>query len=358
MKKTSRLALAAGAGALALAFTGSAFAAYSPKLFVRTTTGAAGAGSGVTIDVRVGATDDPTAAVSIYVPNGYQLNSPAAGTDIGDVDATASAADLAGAVLPLKGDLLVVAPATYATLQAQCGVAVVAATWDLHLTAAGQTLDVPVFVVATAGAEQAIGQYKLVICLPPPDVPAGTPGRATFGAKLLTAKFNSTAFTNPTATGEYRWRSLWTPYVPSAGVVNRAGTVEAQAVVFFPTQLALAAKKTVKHVKVKGKLKPVTIVSVTATLTQNGAGLAGTRVSILGNGKLLKTIATNASGKVTITGTVTGKLVFTAKATLADRDLGTAGCTQSFPPVPCIDATVAGQALTGRNSVTVIAARR
>src|SRR5256885_9771 len=82
------------------------------------------------------------------------------------------------------------------------------------------------FVVATAGPEASLGATKLVVCLPPPDVPVGTPGRATFGAKLLSATFSASAITEPKASADLRWTSLWTPYTPGKGTPNPAGSVE------------------------------------------------------------------------------------------------------------------------------------
>ena len=62
------------------------------------------------------------------------------------------------------------------------------AVWIMNLSVAGQTLAVPMYVNPTVGPEQALGGYKLSICLPPPDVPVGTPGRAFQGAQLLDAQ--------------------------------------------------------------------------------------------------------------------------------------------------------------------------
>ena len=76
-----------------------------------------------------------------------------------------------------------------------------------------------------------------MVCLPPPDIPPGTPGRAQFGAKLLTAVFDSSAITEPTATGDYRWTSPFTPYTPTKGTPNAAGTVETQSISHIPTPL-------------------------------------------------------------------------------------------------------------------------
>ena len=355
------MALVAAVSALALTFAGSALASFSPKFTIQNATAAAGSGGGVQISATVGANDDPTSRVVFYVPNGYQLNSPAIGTRLGGVTASAQAADLGGAILPLTGDLLVVNPTTYATQQAQCGVTTVAATWDLHLTAAGQTLDVPVFVVQTAGTETALGQFKLQICLPPPDVPAGTPGRAAFGAKLLSAVFTSNAFTNPPATGDYRWRALWTPYTPRTGSPNAAGSVETQSLVRIPTQLTVTAKKkvTAKKVKVRGKLRTIhtTTATVTAKVTENGDPVSGASVTITMNGKTVKTATTGAAGTASVTVKVTGKKTFSGSATIEDRDLGAAGCTQPVFGVPCADATIGGQKLTATGAVSVTAAK-
>ena len=112
MRKTIRFALLVGASFASLAFAGTALAAFSPKLIVTSATPqAAGGGGAVRIGAIVGATDDPTAKTSIYVPTGYQVNTTSAiGTKLGDVTATAAAADLGGAVLPLTGELDVAAP--------------------------------------------------------------------------------------------------------------------------------------------------------------------------------------------------------------------------------------------------------
>src|SRR6476646_7225181 len=226
MRKSIRAALFACAVLSTLALASSAFAAYtSPKLVVASLTPqAAGSGGPVRVGVTVANTDDPTARVQIYIPAGYQIGTPAAGTKLGDVTATAAAADLGGAILPLTGELQAVA--ANPTGAAQCQVAA-SQYWNLHLTAAGQTLDIPLYVVAANATETASGyQAKLVVCLPPPDVPAGTPGRATFGAKLLSASFGASSITQPVASGDYRWTSLFTPYNPGKGTPDPAGTVD------------------------------------------------------------------------------------------------------------------------------------
>ena len=85
-------------------------------------------------------------------------------------------------------------------------------------------------VDATAGAEAALGSYKLVVCLPPDDVPPGTPGRATNGARLLDATFTTNnVFTVPA--GAAVWKTITTPYAPAIGRPNPAATVETRAYV-------------------------------------------------------------------------------------------------------------------------------
>src|SRR5690348_5763705 len=214
MKKAIRLAAMAGAVFASLAFAGSALASFSPKLVVSSATPQA-TGSGPTrVGVVVANADDPTAKVTIYVPQGYQLGSPAAGTKLGDVTATAAAADLGGAVLPLTGELQAITqgsltPAGQAAAAACAQGETPSQYWNLHLTAAGQTLDIPMFVYPGSAPVLATGyQTRLCVFLPPPDVPAGTPGIATFGAKLLSATFASSAITQPAAAGDYRWTSL------------------------------------------------------------------------------------------------------------------------------------------------------
>ena len=370
MRKSIRATLFACAALSTLAFAGSAFAAYtSPKLVVASLTPqSAGAGGAVRIGVTVDNSDDPTARVQILIPAGYQIGSPAAGTKLGDVTATAAAADLGGAILPLTGELQAVAPnAAGAT---QCGVAA-SQYWNLHLTAAGQTLDIPMYVATANANETASGyQAKLVVCLPPPDVPAGTPGRATFGAKLLSASFGASAITQPVATGDYRWTSLFTPYNPGKGTPNAAGTVETQSIRHVPTQIKLnVAKqkltsfKTIKRNGKKVRVKVIrTRITFSSAVTENGAPASATITTTAAGKKVggakgsfiltVKSATLTATGVVNkVTSVPTGQ---TASANdLYYRALGTAACvkTAAFGGLPCVDATVG--ASTVKASVVV-----
>jgi hypothetical protein len=371
MKKAIRLAALASAVFASLAFAGSALASFSPKLVISSATGS----STTRLGVVISNSDDPTAKVSIYIPNGYQLGAPAAGTKLGDVTATASAADLGGAVLPLTGELDAIAPtATTNAAAAQCGVSPTQ-TWDLHLTAAGQALDIPMFVVPAGAPEAAVGyQAKLVVCLPPPDVPAGTPGRATFGAKLLSASFTSSAITQPGASGDFRWTSLWTPYNPGKGTPNAGGSVEVQSIRHLPTavKLTVTKKKVTKTVrrKIHGTFRKVTVVSTvvrfSSTVTSNGAAAASAAITTTAGGKKVGgasgsfVLKSGKSAVVTATAVVnsdsgsvpTGQTA-NPTADLFFHDLGQAGCVKTviFGGLPCLDATLGGEIVSATSAV-------
>ena len=88
-------------------------------------------------------------------------------------------------------------------------------------------------------AEVAAGYpTKLVVCLPPPDVPVGTPGRAAFGAKLLSAHVRrrprSPSRPPPATTAGRRCGRRTTP---ARARRTPAGTVETQAIRHVPTEL-------------------------------------------------------------------------------------------------------------------------
>ncbi len=95
------------------------------------------------------------------------------------------------------------------------------------LSAAGQTLTVPTYLVPTSGATAPAGPAFIAICLPPPDVPVGTPGRATFGAKVYSAELTINGVFSAVASGA--WLSTWVPYKPGAGTANPAAVVVAPA---------------------------------------------------------------------------------------------------------------------------------
>jgi hypothetical protein len=318
------------ASVAALIAVPAAIAAYtSPKLEVtRTATGA-------TVKASLSPDDDPTASVRIFVPSGTQLTtSQAPGAVLGPVRAIVKALDLAGADLPLEGQLVVAAPGQVpAATVTQCtGGATPLATWLMVLSAAGQTLTVPTYLVATTGTQAALGPAYLQICLPPPDVPAGTPGRATFGAKVYSAELTINGVFSTVAVGA--WVGFWTPYTPLVGAVNAARTVASPAAI-APGAVTLSAKRSGRGAVVSG------------AVTQAGQPRAGATVTILG-GTAKARLTTRKLVRVGANGRFSTKFAvgtwFRATA-VASGGAAAPLCTQlsaALAPIPCVNPTVNG----------------
>lgn len=326
---------AALASVAALIAVPAALAAYtSPKLEIRQ------AGGLVTVKASLSPDDDPTASVRIFAPTGTQLTtSQAPGTVLGPVKAIVKALDLAGADLPLEGQLVVAASGQVPpAAQAAClqGVAPLA-TWLMVLTAAGQTLTVPTYLVATSGAQTALGPGYIQICLPPPDLPPGTPGRATFGAKVYSAELAINGVFGSVPLGA--WVAFWTPYTPLVGAVNVAGTVASPAAI-APGAVSLAAKRSGKGATVTGRV------------TQAGQARGGTSVTIFGGAKATglkrlgkaKVAANGAYSFKAKTGTFFRATAVAASASAAPL------CTALAPllPAPCVNPTTNGFTATSK----------
>ena len=209
MRTLTRLAIIGGASTLALALAAPALAAFTPRLDVSVPNGLNASGQ-VKIHTAVGPTDDTTARLVIYSPVRFTVNGGAVGSVIGTADARVRAGDLGGAIVPVPGDIEVRAPTgtalvsgvpvPLAQLATTCtGTTTHTAYWVFKLTAAGNALELAAFFDLTTGAEQALGTSKITFCLPPDDVPAGTPGRSPLGIKLVDSvlTFNRGVFTNP-----------------------------------------------------------------------------------------------------------------------------------------------------------------
>ncbi len=318
------------AALVALVAVPAALAAYtSAKLEVRQ------AGTATTVKASLDPNDDPTASVRIFAPAGTQLTTTQApGTTLGPVKAIVKALDLAGADLPLEGQLVVAAPGQIpgAQVAACTGGATPVATWAMVLSAAGQTLTVPTYLVATTGAQAALGPAYIQICLPPPDLPVGTPGRATFGAKVYSAELTINGVFSSAAAGA--WIAFWTPYTPLAGTVNAAGTVASPAGL-GPGSVTIAAKRAGKGGKGA---------TVSGTVTQAGQARGGAAVTVFGGAK--KT-GLKRLGKVT--SSASGKFAFKAKAgtffrasVVAAAGAAPSLCSQLTLPAPCVNPTVNG----------------
>jgi hypothetical protein len=334
MKRRIWTVAAAVASVATLVAVPAAYAAYTTaKLEVRPTATAGGA----TVRATLSPDDDPTASVRIFAPSGVSLTTnQAPGTVLGPVRAIVKALDLGGADLPLEGQLAVAPPgAVPAATQAQClGTTTPLAVWVMTLGAAGQTLTVPTYLVATAGAQTALGPAYIQVCLPPPDVPAGTPGRATFGAKLYSAELTvNGVFSRATGT----WLSMWTPYRPGVGQVNAAGTIASPAVVANGAVTAAARRAGRRGVGV----------TVTGRVTQGGQARAGAAVTIFGGPrsnrlKRLGRVRTNTSGAFTFR--AKSGIFFRANV-VAAAGAAPAACTALTPaiaPIPCMNPTSNG----------------
>jgi hypothetical protein len=340
MTRGTRAALAAAAAGAMLAFAGGAFAANTGTVAVWHTPMVLGGSSSTTIHIDLPQATDPIAAINIYVPSGYALNlAQATGTNIGSVDATAFSYDN-NLTLPLSGTVTTDAPASHAADSTACtGLATSAAVWILNLSVAGQTIALPLYVNPTAGPEQALGAYKLSICLPPPDVPIGTPGRSANGAQVLDAKFTVNGiFKTPSAGGILRWESLFTPYNRGKGTVNLAGTFETRSLVALPVGLTLAATHKKTAYTLKGKLSEGGI-PVPATAVTVLRGTSPTKLAKVASPATAATGAFSSSGKVALKKTT----YFKATAAVKERDFTAQGCVNPLPvtvaPAGCVSAT-------------------
>jgi len=306
-----------------------------------------GSSSQTTIHVNVATTSDAVQVISIFAPAGVAANLTAApGTTIGNVDATAIAHDQGGLTLPLSGNVVADNPATH-TADA-CSPITNQAVWNMNLSVAGQTLVIPIYVNQTTGAATALGAYEMRICLPPWDVPVGTPGRSAFGAQLVDARLVlNSIFTSPTTAGTGVWEMITRPWTPGAGTPNPAGTWESRAVVPLPVVLTIKATYNAKK----------NTWTLTGKLTEGSQAVAGATVRV-GRGPSSKSLPQQSSAKTSSSGTwkLSGKLspkkttYFQARASAQERDFTQAGCQSPAPatvaPAGCKSATLPGWAVT------------
>jgi hypothetical protein len=330
--------LAAAAAVGALAFAQGAFAANTATIAVSHAPMVLAGSSSTTIHVSIPQATDPMAAINIFVPDGYTLNTTqAAGTNIGQVDATAFSRD-AGLTLPLSGNVTVDAAANHGPDSTQCaGTATSQAVWILNLSVAGQAIQLPLYVNPTVGAQTALGKFRLTICLPPPDVPVGTPGRSAQGAQVLDARFTVNGiFTTPVSAGNQVWETLFTPYTPNTGKVNAAGTFEARALVGLPATVSLAKSYNAK----------TNTWTVSGRVREGNNVVGGATVHIL-RGTSSTTAVASSVGTFKKSGKLTPRkaTVFKATVTVSER-ANAAGCATPLPatvaPAGCVSATMSG----------------
>jgi hypothetical protein len=334
-----RTLLIAVAAVATLAFANAALAANTASISVWHTAMVLAGSQSTTIHVSIPQTTDGIAAINIYVPSGYGATlGQAANSTIGNVDATALAHD-GGLTLPLSGPVTTDDPAKHVT--DVCSPGTNAAVWNMNLSVAGQTLVLPIYVNPTSGAATALGAYNLKICLPPWDVPPGTPGRSFQGAQVLDAKFTiNKILTTPTGAGVLKWETLFTPYNPGKGTPNLAGTFEARAFVPVPILLGLRASyvKKTNTWKLSGSAKEGGL-PVSGLAIKIARGLSATKLAAKGSAKTSSSGAWSASGKLTPKKTT----YFQVSATVGERDYTSTGCQSPltpFAPGGCVTATL------------------
>ena len=334
MKGSIRLAVAACAALVALAFAGPALAVYTPRLWAAPVGNAPGKPTTMFLAHEQGVNDDPTAKDTIYAPLGYRVNlNQAVGGKIGDVLATFILRNGGNAPVDVEGQVIADNPAAHPS--DPCAPGLHQAVWKLNVTVTGTPLTIYVYVDAiTAGPEAAFASAKIEFCLDP----IGTPP----GAQLIFAFFNvDGVFTNPPNKAPRVWRATFTPFTPGTPPLNPnpSGMTEGQALVPGRISLTLTTKRLKRgNVLIQGRL-----------LT-DGKPTSGVEVKLYALGKTSKQVAkafTNRGGGFTIRRRIKKTTLYGGIATLLGRSLQSCPAAP-IPTVPqgCKTATISFTAIS------------
>lgn len=316
---------AVGTAALvAVVVVPAAIAAYtSPKLEVTQTA------TGVVLKASVSPDDDATARIAINAPVGTTLTTDQApGAVLGRARAIVKSLDNFGIDVPIEGQVVVAPPGQVTPGRQACiGSSVPIATWLLTGSALGQTLSVPMYLLPQPQPQ--LGPAFVVICLPPSDVPLGTPGRAPQGAKVYSAELTINGVFGKVSTGT--WISSWVPYNPGQVTPDSAGAVVAPAAI-APGAVTLSAKTSGRGAVVTG------------SVTQAGEPRSGATVTVLG-GSVKSRLTTRKRVRVSASGKFTAKFAvgtfFRADAS-ATSATAPSLCTRVTGTTPCVNPTVSG----------------
>ena len=306
----------------------SALAAYtSTKLEIQQV------GTKLTAKISASPDDDPTAMAQVYAPAGTQITTnQAPGTVLGTANVHARVLALAGADVELTGQIVVASPGQVPTSQsAPCLLgATPLATWLMVLSALGQEVAFPLYLVPNPGPPT-LGPAYVLVCLPAPDTPAAQ-ADPKMSVKLYSATLTVSGVFSPVPVGA--WISIWTPYTPKTGVPNQAGTLVAPASV-APGAVTITAKGAGNGAVVSG------------AVTQAGQPRGGATVTVLG-GSVKSKLTTRKRAKVAANGRFSVKFAsgtfFRADA-VATSAAAAPLCTQLQPliaPTPCVNPTVNG----------------
>jgi hypothetical protein len=325
MRGSVRLAVVACAALGTFAFAGSAWAAYNPLLTVTSLSNKPGKPTILLLGHFQGATDDATAADTIYVPLGYQVNlAQAVGTKIGVVAGSALLRSAGGTEAEISGDLIVDNPISYPPGTNACTPGQAhEAVWRFTYTIAGTPQTVPIFVDRVTGPEALFASAKIQFC---PQGPVGTPSGAQIVFVLMSV---GSVFTNPTSTSPRFWHATFTPYLPGAATRNDAGTTEGQALAPGKVSLTLTVKR-LKH----------RVVLLQGRLLVDGKPFSGAEVELSspGKSKAVGRGKTNSSGRYSIRKRLKKKTRFAAE-TIPLKLLATCPAPPIGAPQGCKTAT-------------------
>ncbi len=257
-----RFTAALAASALALVLSGQAFAAYNPALLVGETSPALGRGDGVRVFLQLRENDDPTGAVTLYVPRGYgvKLDHPR-GTELGSAIAFVRTGLPGAARQAVQGSIRAADPAAYASNS--CAPGVNDAVWLYEFPLGGTTYRLPIYVDRP---ELAHASARIRIC---PDSPSAPPPTLAIGYVDMTIE---RVFTNPRARGTYAWNAVFVPYTPGTQTLNHALAVQSTAYIGLPATFVATAKQ-----ERRGR---TTFALVTACLREAGEPVRGVRVTL------------------------------------------------------------------------------
>jgi hypothetical protein len=247
MRTSIRLLVLVCASLAALLSANAAWAVYEPNLIVSTVSNSLNSPSVLVVGVVQTPSDDATAKIDIFVPEGFNEQLTATpGTQIGVVQGAVIARNLGNAEIDFTGVVRADNPATYLNNPCTRQPTPHGAVWVLEVTIAGTPFRVPIYVdnVTTTPGVSA----RLQVCLAGP---VGTPN----GTQVLRAAFAvQGVFSNPPTRGVYTFSGFFTPYLPNTATPNPAGTVESRAIVPLPVSITLRTRRIGRRVVVSGRI--------------------------------------------------------------------------------------------------------
>jgi hypothetical protein len=344
MQPTTRFAVVAAGALAALAATGSALAAYTPRFIVNHTPYSV-ASARTTITMQIPHGDDATARVVFYAAPGYRgVLGQAAGTRVGTVAATMLATRTSpSAAVSLSGAIVTDSPARHTGNR--CAPGSHRAIWILRLAGGGQSFNVPVYLDVPTGREASFSRFKFQLCLASPHIPPGQ-GGAPAGAQLLTMRLqlDRGVLAAPITQGRYVWPAFFTPYPAGSGTANTAATVQSRAIVQLRGQATVRARY----------LRRTKTFRLSGSVTEFRIGVGGATVEIwkgLRPSRLARVSRTRTApnGRWATAGRLQPRrrTYFRVRVVVPNRQVSVRGCAISVPNLPltgggCVSAVYSG----------------